>query len=71
MRRSYAFLDLDIASALPAMSAYSRRTRLQKRRPHPYSLAQFGFCEGQAIDRLADYMRRFDMALERQRTRKG
>ncbi len=71
MRRVYVFLDLDIAPALPAMSAYSRRTRRQKRRPHLYSLAQFGLCEGQVIDQMADYMRRFDIALEQERTRKG
>src|SRR5690606_4911260 len=42
MGRVYRFLGLDIAPALPAMRAYQHRAATLKRRPHRYSLEEFG-----------------------------
>ena len=56
MRRVYDFLDLDIAPALPAMERYQERTRTLKRRPHRYSLEEFGLTPGRVLDELDDYV---------------
>lgn len=56
MRRIYAFLDLEVAPALPAMKNYAARSkRSLKRKPHCYDLAAFGLAEDQVEDRFSDY----------------
>tara|TARA_B100001179_G_scaffold48532_1_gene32498 strand:+ start:782 stop:2125 length:1344 start_codon:yes stop_codon:yes gene_type:complete len=64
MERIYRFLDLDIAPALPAMENYLERARGLKRRPHRYSLDQFGLTQGEVRDRFANYFDRFDIPTE-------
>lgn len=64
MQRVYRFLELDIDPALPAMEDYMRRACALKRRPHTYSLAEFGLSEGDVRDRLDDYVRAFDVPIE-------
>ncbi|MBO0748943.1 MAG: sulfotransferase [Porphyrobacter sp.] len=62
MRRVYAFLGFDIEPALPAMADYQRRTHRRHRRPHRYSLEEFGLTPGRVLDELGDYMRTYDIA---------
>ena len=64
MERVYRFLDLDLEPALPAMETYIARSAGMKRRPHRYSLAQYGLSEGAVRERLAPYVRAFDVPLE-------
>ena len=59
MARIYAFLDLDMAPAMPAMQNYVDRSRRLKRTPHRYSLEQFGLDEGEVRARFAAYATRF------------
>ncbi|PEQ12622.1 sulfotransferase [Novosphingobium sp. PC22D] len=60
MRRIYAFLDLDIEPALPAMSDYVTRARRSLiRRPHRYDLASFGIDEERVSERFASYAEAF------------
>lgn len=67
MQRVYRFLELDIEPALPAMEDYMHRARALKRRPHTYSLAEFGLAEGDVRERLDDYVRAFDVPFEGER----
>jgi hypothetical protein len=67
MRRVYAFLDFDIEPVLPAMEAYQRRTRRLKRRPHRYSLAEFGLTRGRVLEQLGDYIRTYGIASDAKR----
>lgn len=64
MKRIYAFLDLDIERAWPAMEAYTSSAEALKRKPHHYSLAEFGLSEEQVMEQMGDYMRRFDVTRE-------
>lgn len=64
MRRIYRFLGLEIDPAWPAMEACHHAAEGLKRRPHRYSLAEFGLTEGQVMDQLGDYARSFDVARE-------
>jgi hypothetical protein len=64
MERVYRFLGLDIAPALPAMEAYQQRAAALKRRPHEYSLEEFGLSPGQVLDELGDYVRTFGITME-------
>ena len=64
MQRVYDFLDLDMEPAVPAMEDYLLLSRELKRRPHTYSLEEFGLSEGAVMDRLGDYVRAFDVPLE-------
>lgn len=64
MERVYRFLELDMAPAVPAMEDYMRRASALKRRPHTYSLAEFGLAEGDVRERLEDYVRAFDIPIE-------
>lgn len=64
MERVYRFLDLEMAPALPAMEDYMRRASALKRRPHAYSLEEFGLSEGAVLERLGDYVRAFDIPIE-------
>ena len=64
MARVYRFLGLEMDSALPGMERYVERSRALKRRPHRYSLEQFGLGEGEVLERMEDYVRRFDVPME-------
>ena len=64
MARVYRFLGLELAPALPAMAAYQRRTAPPRRRPHHYSLEEFGLTPGRVLDELGDYVRNYDIAIE-------
>ncbi|AKM06363.1 Sulfotransferase [Pelagerythrobacter marensis] len=64
MERVYRFLDLDMAPALPGMEDYMRRAGALKRRPHAYSLDEFGLTSGDVLDRLGDYVCTFDVPIE-------
>ena len=64
MERVYRFLGLDMAPALPGMEDYMRRASALKRRPHAYSLDEFGLTSGDVLDRLGDYVRAFDVPIE-------
>jgi hypothetical protein len=61
MQRVYDFLDYDIEPALPAMEDYLRRTHRRHRRPHRYSLAEFGLTPGRVMEELGDYMRSYEI----------
>jgi hypothetical protein len=61
MRRVYDFLDYDIAPALPAMEDYQRRTHRRHRRPHRYSLEEFGLAPGRVMEELGEYMRTYEI----------
>jgi hypothetical protein len=62
MERVYQFLDFDIEPALPAMEDYQRRTRRRHRRPHRYSLEEFGLSPGRVLEELGEYMRDYEIA---------
>ena len=64
MERIYAFLDLDMGPAVPAMERYLDRARGLKRQPHTYSLDQFGISEDEVRERFAPYVARFDIPVE-------
>jgi hypothetical protein len=64
MARVYRFLGLELAPALPAMAAYQRRTAAPRRRPHHYSLEEFGLTPRRVLDELGDYVRDYDIAIE-------
>jgi len=64
MERIYAFLDLDMGPAVPAMERYLDRARGLKRQPHTYSLDQFGISEDEVHERFAPYAARFDIPVE-------
>ena len=64
MGRVYDFLGLDIAPALPGMENYLSRTRDLKRRPHRYSLAEFGLTPEQVDAELGEYVRSYGIAVE-------
>jgi hypothetical protein len=64
MARVYRFLGLDFAPALPAMEAYQRRAAALKRRPHQYSLEEFGLSPGRVLDELGDYVRTYGVTIE-------
>lgn len=66
MARVYRFLGFEMDSALPGMERYIERSRALKRRAHSYSLEQFGLGEGEVVERLGDYIRRFDVPMEDQ-----
>jgi hypothetical protein len=64
MARIYRFLGLDMTPALSAMAAYQRRTAPPRRRPHRYSLEEFGLTPCRVLDELGDYVRDYDIAIE-------
>lgn len=64
MERVYRFLELDMAPALPAMESYMQRASALKRKPHAYSLEEFGLSEGEVLERLGDYVRAFGVPIE-------
>ncbi|RPF72802.1 sulfotransferase [Aurantiacibacter spongiae] len=65
MRRIYDFLDLDIERAWPAMETYVARAAALKRKPHRYSLAEFGLTQRQVTSELADYIAAYGVSRER------
>ena len=64
MARVYRFLGLEAEPALPAMEAYQHRAAALKRRPHRYSLEEFGLSPGRVLEELGDYVRNYDIAIE-------
>jgi len=64
MERVYDFLDLDIAPAVTGMEAFIERSRELKRRPHTYSLEEFGLSDGEVLERLGDYVATYDIPIE-------
>ena len=64
MARVYRFLGLELEPALPAMEAYQQRTAALKRRPHQYSLEEFGLSPARVLDELGDYVKTYDIAME-------
>ena len=71
MTRIYRFLGLELEPALPAMEAYQRRAAALKRRPHRYSLEEFGLRPGQVFDALGDYVRTYGIAIEDRAAARG
>ncbi len=64
MARVYRFLGLELEPALPAMAAYQQRAAALKRRPHQYSLGEFGLTQTQVLDELGDYVKTYGIAME-------
>ncbi len=64
MGRVYRVLGMDIEPALPAMRAYVKRSRLLKRHPHRYSLAEFKLTPEQVMDEMQDYVDSFGITVE-------
>jgi hypothetical protein len=65
MARVYRFLGLEFDPALPAMEAYQQRVAALKRRPHEYSLEEFGLTPARVLDELDGYVRDYGIAMER------
>ena len=65
MKRVYEFLDLDMEPAVPAMEGYLERAKDLKRHPHRYSLEMFGLTAEKVRERMADYIARFEVPIER------
>ena len=65
MARVYRFLGLEIEPARPAMEAYQQRTAALKRRPHRYSLEEFGLSPARVLDELGDYVRKYGISMEK------
>ena len=64
MERIYRFLDLDMAPAVPGMEDFIERSQRLKRRPHQYSLEQFGLTPERVHEELGDYVRNFAVPRE-------
>ena len=64
MARVYGFLGRELEPALPAMEAYQQRAAALKRRPHEYSLEEFGLSPARVLDVLGDYVRAFGVTIE-------
>jgi len=64
MARIYQFLGLEMDPAVPGMERYIRRSRALKRHPHRYSLGEFGLSEGEVLEQMEGYTRRFDVSME-------
>jgi hypothetical protein len=62
--RVYRFLGMELEPALPAMEAYQQRAAALKRRPHRYSLEEFGLTPARVMDELEDYVRTYGVTLE-------
>jgi hypothetical protein len=68
MERVYEFLDFDIAPALPGMEEYQRLTHSRHRRPHRYSLEEFGLTRDRVLEELGEYMQTYDIAADVKRS---
>ncbi len=64
MERVYRFLELDIEPAVPGMERYLARAAALKRRPHQYSLEEFGLTPGEVLGQLGDYVQAFGVPVE-------
>jgi len=64
MERVYRFLGFDIEPALAGMQAYLDRSARLKRRPHHYSLEEFGLAEGEVDERFANYTETYGIPVE-------
>jgi len=64
MERVYRFLGFDIEPAIGGMQAYLDRSARLKRRPHRYSLEEFGLAEGEVDERFANYAETFGIPVE-------
>lgn len=71
MEKVYAFLDLEMAPAVPAMEAFLARSAAQKGRPHQYSLAEFGLDAGEVYERLGEYVSTYGIAVDIPRLANG
>ncbi len=60
----YDFLDLDIEPAQPAMVGYYNSATAMKRKPHRYSLTEFGLSEDTVMGELGQYARKFEVPQE-------
>ena len=65
MARIYRFLDLEMEPAIAGMEAFLERSKRLKRRPHRYSLEQFGLTRDQVSHELGDYIAAYDLPRER------
>ncbi len=64
MERIYAFLGLDMEPAVEGMEDFLARSAAMKRRPHSYSLEEFGLSTGEVYERLGDYVRKYKVPVE-------
>ena len=69
MDRIYAFLDLEIETAIPGMERYLERARQLKHNQHHYSLEQFGLRAGEIDERFLRYNERFGVGTAEERER--
>jgi hypothetical protein len=53
------------------MEAYQQRAASLKRRPHQYSLEEFGLSPDRVLDELGDYVRTYGIAIEDRATAFG
>lgn len=71
MQRIYQFLELDMEPAIPGMESFLDRSRALKRKPHRYSLQEFGLSPGEVAERLADYVATYGITAEEDVGHKG
>ncbi len=64
MERVYRFLELDMAPAVGGMQRFLDRSARLKRRPHRYSLAEFGLRADEVDERFADYTATYGIPVE-------
>ena len=64
MERVYRFLELDMAPAVDGMQRFLDRSARLKRRPHRYSLAEFGLRANEVDERFADYTATYGIPVE-------
>ncbi len=64
MERIYSFLGFDMEPAVPGMEAFLERSKALKRRPHRYSLEEFGLSADMVSERLGDYVRTYQIPIE-------
>lgn len=64
MERVYRFLELDMAPAVDGMQRFLDRSARLKRRPHRYSLAEFGLRADEVDERFADYTATYGIPVE-------
>ena len=64
MERVYRFLELDMAPAVDGMQRFLDRSARLKRRPHRYSLAEFGLRADEVDERFANYTATYGIPVE-------
>ncbi|WP_247718168.1 sulfotransferase family protein [Qipengyuania proteolytica] len=65
MQRVYRFLEFEIEPALPGMRRYLDRSADLKRKPHRYSLEEFGLTDDEVGERFSDYVETYGVAVDR------